>query len=105
MCILKVPKVSDSRLTIVTGDKIITPGAIVQLVFTTRLATEKDYKAGAVSPVESSSDDSDVGEDDVDILIGRKKAHNDGEPAPTPLTHAPHFPLVSTYPSPNLTNA
>jgi len=92
---------------IVTGDKIVTAGAIVQLVFTTRLATENDYKTTPVKPVspgESSSDDSDIEEDDVDILIGRKKSHNDGEPVPIPLTHAPYFPLVLTYPTSNLTD-
>jgi hypothetical protein len=80
----------------VTGDKIVTPGAIVQLVFTTRLATEKDYAQGVKpgSNAESSSDDSDIEEDDVDILIGRKKSHNDGNPVPIPLAHSPYFPLV-----------
>ena len=79
-----------------TGDKIITPGAIVQLVFTARLATEKDYIKGlkSDSTTETPSDDSDVDEDDVDILIGRKKSHNDGDPVPIPLAHAPYFPLV-----------
>lgn len=80
----------------VTGDKLVTPGAIVQLVFTARLATEKDHLQGAKanSVTESSSDDSDVEEDDIDILIGRKKSHNDGDPVPIPLAHAPYFPLV-----------
>jgi hypothetical protein len=46
-----------------------------------------------------SSDDSDVDEDDVDVLIGRKKAHKDGDPQPLPLAHIPYFPLVShSYP-------
>src|SRR5271154_5274834 len=92
---------------IVTGDKIVTAGAIVQLVFTTRLATENDYKTTPVKPVspgESSSDDSDIEEDDVDILIGRKKSHNDGEPVPIPLAHAPYFPLVASPPSLTLIN-
>jgi hypothetical protein len=92
---------------IVMGDKIVTAGAIVQLVFTTRLATENDYKTTSIKPIspgESSSDDSDIEEDDVDILIGRKKSHNDGEPVPIPLTHAPYFPLVLTYPPSNLTD-
>lgn len=82
------------------GDKIITPGAIVQLVFTTRLATEKDFMKGVKSnsTTETSSDESDIDEDDVDILIGRKKSHNDGHPVPVPLAHAPYFPLVSPYP-------
>jgi translocation protein SEC63 len=31
-------------------------------------------------------------EKDVDILIGRKRAHNDGEPVPIPLAHVPYFP-------------
>jgi translocation protein SEC63 len=78
----------------VTGDKIVTPGAIVKLVFSARLATPKDFDAkanGNGSTSEPSSDDSDV-EDDVDILIGRKRAHNDGEPVPIPLAHVPYFP-------------
>jgi len=79
---------------LVTGDKIITPGAIVQLVFTARLATEKDYseKPESNSP-EPSSEDSDI-EDDINVLIGRKKSHNDGVPVTIPLAHAPYFPLV-----------
>jgi translocation protein SEC63 len=81
----------------VTGDKIVTPGAIVKLVFSARLATPKDFDAktnsnGSTSS-EPSSDNSDVEEeDDVDILIGRKRAHNDGEPVPIPLAHVPYFP-------------
>ena len=87
-------------LIAVTGDKIITPGAIVQLVFTARLATEKDYMKGlkSGSTTEGSSDDSDIDEDDVAILIGRKKSHNDGDPVPIPLAHAPYFPLVPRLP-------
>src|SRR5271169_2429900 len=94
MYILKVCQNLCWLLKIVTGDKIVTPGAIVQLVFTTRLATEKDYLAEpkASSP-ESSSEESDI-EEDVDVLIGRKKSHNDGDPVPIPLAHAPYFPLV-----------
>jgi|SRR5579859_5322688 len=83
-------------LTKVPGDKIVTPGAIVQLVFTTRLATEKDYLPTATKPDvlgDSSSDDSDI-EDDVDVLIGRKRSYNDGEPTPIALAHAPYFPQV-----------
>jgi translocation protein SEC63 len=80
----------------VTGDKIVTPGAIVQLVFSARLATPKDFDAKAngngSASSEPSSDDSDVDEDDVDILIGRKRSHNDGEPVPIPLAHVPYFP-------------
>ena len=84
-------------LIIVLGDKIVTPGAIVQLVFSTRLATEKDYNTGLNSDSTTEpSDDSDIDEDNVDILIGRKKTHNDGDPVPIPLTHAPFFPLVSS---------
>ena len=85
------------------GDKIITPGAIVQLVFTTRLATEKDFMKGVKSnsTTETPSDESDIDEDDVDILIGRKKSHNDGHPVPIPLAHAPYFPLVSPFPKRN----
>jgi hypothetical protein len=87
-------------LIAVSGDKIVTPGAIVQLVFTARLATEKDYVKGlkSGSTTEASSDDSDIDEDDVDILIGRKKSHNDGDPVPIPLAHAPYFPLVPRSP-------
>jgi hypothetical protein len=110
MSTLKVPntRFSSSLLTIVVGDKIVTPGAIVQLVFTTRLATEQDYtKAASSKPIstkESSSSDSDgEQEDDIDILIGRKKSHNDGSPVPIPLVHAPHFPLVPP-PSPHCAN-
>jgi len=93
---LKVPPPSSFTNRQVTGDKIVTPGAIVQLVFTTRLATEKDYTKATslISTGDSSSEDSDIEEDNVDILIGRKTSHNDGDPVPIPLVHAPHFPLV-----------
>ena len=86
-------------LIIVTGDKIITPGAIVQLVFLARLATAEDFtekKEG--STMDTSSDESDIDEDDVDILIGRKRSHNDGEPVAIPLAHAPYFPIVRLLP-------
>jgi len=79
----------------VTGDKIVTPGAIVQLIFSARLATPEDFDSkinGNRTTSEPSSDDSDVDEDDVDILIGRKRSHNDGEPVPIPLAHVPYFP-------------
>jgi len=82
---------------VVPGDKIVTPGAIVQLIFTARLATEKDFQSSPLTEkpaTEPSRDDSDVDEDDVDVLIGRKKAHKDGDPQPLPLAHAPYFPLV-----------
>jgi preprotein translocase subunit Sec63 len=81
---------------LVSGDKIITPGAIVQLVFTTRLATEDDYKTSIKPEVTdtSSTDDSDIEEDDVEFLINRKKANLDGDSVVIPLAHAPYFPLV-----------
>jgi hypothetical protein len=87
---------SSTETNLVPGDKIITPGAIVQLVFTARLATEKDIQSPTTekSTTETLKDDSDVDEDDVDILIGRKKAHRDGDPEPIPLAHAPYFPIV-----------
>ena len=83
------------KLIRVPGDKIVTPAAIVQLVFETRLATEQDYQSGLKrqSKTESTKDDSDEDEADIDILIGRKK-RDDGEPVPMPLAHAPYFPFV-----------
>jgi hypothetical protein len=80
----------------VTGDKIVMPGAIVQLVFSASLATPTNFDSKAngkgSTSSEPSSDDSDVEEDDVDILIGRKRSPNDGEPVPIPLAHVPYFP-------------
>jgi hypothetical protein len=74
----------------------VTPGAIVQLVFTARLAMEDDYKVGLQSGSfdNSSNEDSEIEEDDVDILIGSKKSHSDGDPVPLALAHAPYFPVV-----------
>ena len=82
----------------VTGDDIVTPGAIVQLIFTARRATKKDFEDGLKSTTDICNDDSDADEDDVEVLIGRKKAHNDGDPVPQPLAHAPYFPLVHPLP-------
>jgi hypothetical protein len=67
-------------------------------VFTTRLAVEKDYSGGFKS--ESTldmSDNSDIDEDDIDTLIGRKKSPNDGEAVRSTLAHAPFFPLVISF--------
>ena len=81
---------------LVTGDKIITPGAIVQLVFTTGLATDNDHYSSPKSPSDDkellSGSESDNEEEDVDILTGRKKRSNDGTPTLIPLAHAPYFP-------------
>ena len=53
--------------TQVPGDKIVTPAALVQIVFDTRLATEEDYKTGfkEESNNESKADSGDDDEEDV----------------------------------------
>ena len=80
-----------------TGDKIVTPGAIVQLTFTTRLATPKDYSNLTPNSIEESSKDHpDVDEDEHDVSGATKKSSNDGNASPIPLAHAPYFPLVPT---------
>jgi hypothetical protein len=67
------------------------------LIFTTRLATREDYANKlSIEPSQQldTSDISDVDEDNIDILIGRKKSHEDGEAVKSALVHAPYFPLV-----------
>jgi hypothetical protein len=78
----------------VTGDKIVTPSAIVQLVFTTRLATEKDHRSKS-DPQPVANDNEDTDDEDLDVLIGRKDLHKDNASVPIPMAHAPYFPQVS----------
>jgi hypothetical protein len=79
----------------VTGDKIVTPSAIVQLVFTTRLATEKDHRSSKSDPQPVANDNEDTDDEDLDVLIGRKDLHKDNASVPIPMAHAPYFPQVS----------
>ena len=78
-----------------TGDKIVTPSAIVQLVFTTRLATENDHKSPKSESQTVVNDNDDTDDEDIDVLIGRKDLHKDNASVPVPVAHAPYFPQVS----------
>ena len=39
-------------------------------------------------------EDKDADEEDIDVLIGRKKLDDDGEAVASPMAHAPYFPAV-----------
>src|ERR1700736_4352084 len=85
-----------SLANLVPGDEIVTPGAIVQLVFSVRLAIEQDYSMteNSNTSVELPVNETNIEEDDVDILIDQRSSLNDGKLVPIPLAHAPYFPLV-----------
>ena len=71
------------------------------MVFTTRLATEKDHqspKSETPTTVVAENKEEDIDEEEIDVLIGRKKLHNDGDPVPLPMAHAPYFPEVHIPP-------
>ena len=78
-----------------TGDKIVTPSAIVQLIFTTRLATEKDHRSPKSDSQTVVNNNDDTDDEDIDVLIGRKDLHRDNDLVPIPMAHAPYFPEVS----------
>jgi len=85
-------------LTLVLGDKIITPNALVQVVYTARLATEEDFQKPS-SPTENStkSDAKRPDEDDLEVLLDRKNTIQGEDITPTPLVHAPYFPIVPPW--------
>jgi translocation protein SEC63 len=92
-------------LRAVAGDKIVTPSAIVELVYTVHLANQEDDSQAPLADGNASSspaEDSDVDEDDLDNITGRKKLNNDSDSTPIPLVHAPYFPSVPPQPASQL---
>src|ERR1700738_2614179 len=81
-----------SLANLVPGDEIVTPGAIVQLVFSVRLAIEQDYSMTENSNTSVELPETNIEEDDVGILIDQRPTLNDSKLVP--LAHAPYFPLV-----------
>ncbi|GAA6014793.1 hypothetical protein JCM10207_002182 [Rhodosporidiobolus poonsookiae] len=76
----------------VTGEKIVTPGAIVS--FTLKLRITPPGQAGAKPEVvefNKGLGDVEGEEQSVEELIGRRNNKADGV-VPTPMAHAPHYP-------------
>ncbi|KAG0656762.1 secretory subunit [Rhodotorula mucilaginosa] len=75
----------------VTGEKIVTPGAIVSFTLKLRLAPPGQApQATAAADSLHDAGNAEGEEKSVEELIGRSKA--DEGVVPTPLAHAPHFP-------------
>ncbi|GAA5860434.1 hypothetical protein JCM8547_000303 [Rhodosporidiobolus lusitaniae] len=76
----------------VTGEKIVTPGAIVSFTLKLRLTPPGQVvEKLEILDVSKGVDDVEGEEKSVDELLGRASAKADGV-VPTPLAHAPHFP-------------
>ncbi|GAA5910707.1 hypothetical protein JCM5296_006819 [Sporobolomyces johnsonii] len=76
----------------VTGEKIVTPGAIVSFTLKLRLAPPgKATSQPEILNVSKGVDEIEGEEQSIDELIGRRNTKEDGV-VPTPLAHAPHFP-------------
>ena len=82
----------------VTGEKIVTPGAIVSFTLKLRLAPPGQApQATAAADSLHDAGNAEGEEKSVEELIGRSKA--DEGVVPTPLAHAPHFPKVRARPN------
>ncbi|GAA5823402.1 hypothetical protein JCM11251_000623 [Rhodosporidiobolus azoricus] len=76
----------------VTGEKIVTPGAIVSFTLKLRMTPPGQVvEKPEILDVSKGVDDVTDGEQSIDELIGRSSSKADGV-VPTPLAHAPHFP-------------
>ncbi|GAA6041993.1 hypothetical protein JCM8097_009135 [Rhodosporidiobolus ruineniae] len=76
----------------VTGEKVVTPGAIVSFTLKLRITPPGEVASKPeVLDVSKGVDDVEGAEQTVDELIGRRNAKADGI-VPTPIAHAPHFP-------------
>lgn len=78
----------------VVGEKIVTPGCVIQFTIKVRISPPK---AGVSSKQKDEKEAEEPTEQDlkgeemeIDELLGRKKAGADGE-EPSPLAHAPHY--------------
>ena len=84
----------------VIGERFVTPGAIVQLVFKLRLrppVTNTELSNGALSDVEKEKQDAKFNDEHDQIFLVSKKDFED-LPAGEPLSgwaHAPRWPVVS----------
>ncbi|GAA5985578.1 hypothetical protein JCM5350_007141 [Sporobolomyces pararoseus] len=75
----------------VTGEKIVTPGAIVSFTLKLRLTPpELDGKTPEILEITQSEGDIKGEEQSIEELIGRRNEKQDGI-RQTPLAHAPHF--------------
>lgn len=92
--------------SIVVGEKVVTPAAIVSFTVKLRLKPpgsepipSKPLINGEITVNGSGGDTVDVEceESSIDELIGRRSAAEEGV-VPTPLAHAPHFPKVRYFP-------
>lgn len=80
-------------LCTVTGEKIVTPGAVVSFTLKLRLAPPgQTNEAPAAVDALHAVENAEGAEKSVEELIGRSRA--DEGVVPTPLAHAPHFPKV-----------
>ncbi|KAH9814020.1 Sec63 Brl domain-containing protein [Melampsora americana] len=83
----------------VVGEKIVTPGCVIQFTIKVRISPPKaalnqpDEKK-AEEPTEQDLKGEEM---EIDELLGRKKAGADGE-EPSPLAHAPHYTKASPAP-------
>lgn len=78
-------------MNVVTGEKVVTPGAIVSFTIKLRLTPPGLAPSVDVTKVEIGEQDHAGVESSIEELIGRRKDGEDGEET-TPLAHAPHFP-------------
>ncbi|GJN89668.1 hypothetical protein Rhopal_002655-T1 [Rhodotorula paludigena] len=74
----------------VTGEKVVTPGAIVTFTLKLRLVSPGAESAASQAPVDTTTD-IQGDEKSVEELIGRRSNTEEGI-VPTPLAHAPHYP-------------
>ena len=82
--------------TTVIDERIITPGAFVNIVFKARLSSPLDHLAKSAE--ESKHDERDAeAEDETAFLLGKKEGGDlKAEDAPQSV-HAPRWPAVSTF--------
>ena len=80
--------------TAVIGERIITPGAYVNIVFKARLSSPLDHLAKSAEESKPDGPDAEA-EDETAFLLGKKEGGDlKAEDAPQSV-HAPHWPTVS----------
>lgn len=85
---------------VVVGEKIVTPGCVIQFTIKLRIPPPKFTSTSDISEhnAEEPAEQDLKGEEmEMDELLGRKKVGADGE-EPSPVAHAPHFLKASHYP-------
>lgn len=83
-------------IPVVIGERLITPGAIVQLVFKVRLASPTAAKSATSDSSEDSEKVDKVNEEKDEAFLTSRKEAEDLEPgqAGSGLAHAPFWPEV-----------